>query len=451
MTWSNNVRLIGRWNLSKGFNRTDKNHLSSSILFPAESFINHTGDFIPFPTHFHQVSTLLLWTQRSTRVNSRHQTNSPDMPLKDSMLDLLRSLGIFPLPQNLRTCLKIVKSICILFLLKVFIVINSMIVLELAILLNFFIITPSFHFTICRLIDTIFWDAVLYLINKKKIKIIITGLNLKEMKNNKSSKDDPKIQELKNSIVISNHRSLFDFVIMYYLKTMVEKATDDEINMKFFNWNKLWSAPDLSLLRNIMKYDENWEYKPADLEHEIRRCTTNENLKPNNHWVVHFPEVNIFNEKVYVTQAQQNSNYYLPKLENLLYPRFNNFNNLISIVQNDQLSKIPELPFKNLIDLNILYYDPLKNAFVEPKLLEIFTLKQPILIISIDIKLKPLNKLPTKQRKLEKWLEKDWCEKDKQLDLTQKNLKIDEWSVNIYIIESSVQLTFRAHPQSYRS
>ncbi|KAH3682938.1 hypothetical protein WICPIJ_006092 [Wickerhamomyces pijperi] len=348
------------------------------------------------------------------------------MSLKDSMWDLVKSLGIFPLPESLRTCLNVIKSVAILILLAIFIVVNSIIIFILAILLNFFMITPSFHFSATKLIDKIFWDVVLYLINKKQIKIIIQGLNLNEMRNNKNSKNDPKIQELKNSIVISNHRSLFDFVIMYYLKTVVEKATDDEINMKFFNWNKLWSTPDFCLLRNIMKYDENWEYKSADLEHKLRRCTTNPAHKPNNHWVIHFPEVNIFDEKTQLTQSQQNDSYYLPKLDNLLYPRFNNFNNLISILQKDQLTKEPHFPFKNLIDLNILYYDPLKNSFVEPKLLEILALKQPILIINIEIKLNPLNKLPSKQRKLEKWLEQDWCEKDKQLELTQKNLKIEE-------------------------
>ncbi|KAH3677095.1 hypothetical protein WICMUC_001850 [Wickerhamomyces mucosus] len=344
-----------------------------------------------------------------------------------SMRDLVRNLGLYPIPQELQSMRNLLKAWVILFCFVVIFLINAYIRFKLSIFVKFSIISPTFHRSSLMFFNKAFWNAILYLINKKKIKIIISGINLNNMNSTSavSTTDmkDIKLQDFKNSVVISNHRSLFDFILIYYLKTMMETTTHQEINLSFFNWNEIWSTPNLSLLWAILNNDENWEYNKVQLEKTLRNMVNESDPAKTSNWIVHFPEVNIFDEKTHSAQTHQADKFYLPKLNELLYPRFNNFSNLIAILQK---SNSGFYGFKNLIDLTILYYNPLKNMFVQPKLFEILSLKQPILIINIDLKFKPLNKLPFKQRKLEKWLELDWCEKDKVIEVMQKNMRIDE-------------------------
>lgn len=325
---------------------------------------------------------------------------------KLSIMELLAHFGIYPVPQEL-SLFNFLKGYFLIWIFLNFIVLNG--ILSLHLKLAGFFISES---TVVRIKESVvqgFWGTLIYLINKRKIKIIVGGLDLN---------DGVKLNnQLKNSIIISNHRSLFDFILIYYLKSLVEKKTNDQIKLSFFNWNLLWRVPTIKNIVELLRNDENWRLDLLLLESKISNLT--KYFK--NNWVVHFPEVNIFTERNLYLQNQQVDQFYLPKLDKLLYPRFDNFSNIISVVNSNQNSSI-----QNIIDLTILYYNPIKNTFSSPSLLEILSLKQPYFIISIDVKVKPIYKLPTKQRKLEKWLENLWCEKDKTIELMQKQLKINE-------------------------
>ncbi|CAM9023188.1 unnamed protein product [Wickerhamomyces anomalus] len=288
---------------------------------------------------------------------------------KHSIMELMAHIGVYPISQEL-TISNLVKGYILIWIFVHFVLLNGFISLNLRFAGLF--VSESTIVLIKSLIAQGFWNSLIYLINKRKIKIIVGGLDLN---------DGAKLNnQLKNSIVISNHRSLFDFILIYYLKNLVERTTNDQIELSFFNWNSLWKVPSVKTIYNFLQNDENWTLDLLQVE-----------------------------------------KFYLPKLDESLYPRFNNFNNLTSVVNSNQNS-----PIRNLIDLTILYYNPVKNTFTNPSLFEILTLKQPFFIINIDVKVKPINKLPTKQRKLEKWLENDWCEKDKTIELMQKQLKINE-------------------------
>lgn len=325
---------------------------------------------------------------------------------KHSIMELMAHIGVYPISQEL-TISNLVKGYILIWIFVHFILLNGFISLNLRFAGLF--VSESTIVLIKSLIAQGFWNSLIYLINKRKIKIIVGGLDLN---------DGAKLNnQLKNSIVISNHRSLFDFILIYYLKNLVERTTNDQIELSFFNWNSLWKVPSIKTIYNFLQNDENWTLDLLVLENILTSFTKNFR----NNWIVHFPEVNIFTDRNLYLQNQQVEKFYLPKLDESLYPRFNNFNNLISVVNSNQNS-----PIQNLIDLTILYYNPVKNTFTNPSLFEILTLKQPFFIINIDVKVKPINKLPTKQRKLEKWLENDWCEKDKTIELMQKQLKINE-------------------------
>jgi len=321
-------------------------------------------------------------------------------------MELFARIGVYPFPQDL-TISNTIKGYLLIWIFLNFIVINGIVSLY----LKFFGFFASESAILLgkSWIAQRFWTSLIYLINKRKIKIIVNGLDLKD----KAQLNN----QLKNSVVISNHRSLFDFILIYYLKNLVEKTTNDQIELSFLNWNSLWKVPSIKTVVEFFKNDENWTLVPLVLENKLTSLIRNFR----NNWIVHFPEVNVFTEHNLYLQNQQVEKFYLPKLNNSLYPRFNNFINLIDVINVHQAC-----PIQNLIDLSIVYYNPVKNVFKNPSLFEILTLKQPYFIINIDVKVKPINKLPTKQRKLEKWLENDWCEKDKTIEMMQKQLKINE-------------------------
>lgn len=320
-----------------------------------------------------------------------------------SVMELLADIGVYPIPAELSVT-NVLKGWFLLIGFVIYICIEIQVALWISISSLF--VPDSTTVAVSQAVHRFFWTTLIYLVNKRKIRVIISGVDL----------HDPIHQELlKNSIILSNHKSLFDFLLIYYLKTLTEKATSDGIMLSFFNWNNFWQTPGLAVLWNFMHNDENWEMNIVELEQSL-----NDLIKQSsNNWIVHFPEVNICTEKNRLVQGQELDKYFLPRFKDLLYPRFANFNNLIKVAHNSTVSNI-----RNIVGLTILYYNPLRNDFFNPTLFEILTLKQPEFIINVDFKLKPLSKLPTKHRKLEKWLEAEWSEKDKILELMRSQLKL---------------------------
>lgn len=322
-------------------------------------------------------------------------------------LEILGDIGIHPVPQELSIS-NVSKGLMLVMVFLVYLMLEAQMTAWWYIL---FMIPES---TMCTVKDSmvdVFWTLLIYLINKRKIKIVVSGVNLK----------DAEVHEaLKNCVVVSNHKSLFDYMLLYYLKTLVEKATMERISLSFFTWNSLWKGPSLKLLWNVFNNDENWQMSPMDLERELTTLKRQRSCGVNS-WIAHFPEVNIVTDRSLSLQNQQLEKHYLPQFNNLLYPRFNNFTNLIkSIGKGVSYSYL-----KTFVGITILYYNPMKNCFTNPTLFEILTLKQPVFIIDVDIRLRPLNKLPLKERKLQKWLENEWIEKDRILEAMQKQLKLN--------------------------
>lgn len=262
-----------------------------------------------------------------------------------------------------------------------------------------------------------------------------------------------------SAIIISNHKSLADFIAMAYLA----RYTNDMLNSKekeksfknltlprinFFTWFKLWRIPSIRVLINLAKCDENWE-----LENSLSKIVFGKILKSKvPEWIVLFPEVNIWTEEDSSLQKAQSEKFYLPTLQNILYPRFSAFYNVISTLNSKGHSK-----FNQLYDVSILYESqnresttpanrphtdefnavgssesPQGNAvsLITPNLLEIFSSDNPM-TIHIHVKSKRLLRVPTKRSKIEKWLENTWVEKDKFLDQWKTDLsKESTFSVN---------------------
>lgn len=152
------------------------------------------------------------------------------------------------------------------------------------------------------------------------------------------------LDSIKTTLFISNHRSCVDyFIINYLLRKNVEKdfslydvlkaitARDNESldvqslipsKLQFCTWGKLFNFPRLSNIYSFIFKDENTFINDIDLADKYKH--------PNNKIITIFPEVNIFNKELQIVQKKLFQDYsFIPKFNNLLYPRFLTFVNTI--------------------------------------------------------------------------------------------------------------------------
>lgn len=254
-------------------------------------------------------------------------------------------------------------------------------------------------------------------------------------------------------VMIANHRSLSDFLVLAYLVRVAagdddEKASQLTPELNFFTWATLWRVPTIRLFFNIMNHNENWRLNDSELDYELSKL--NGFVDSTNHyvdeyevnkvpeWLVLFPEVNVYSTSDLVLQKRVIEKHHVPELEMVLYPRFSAFCDIVKRVKTST-------KFSKVYSLTILYYQkpdeqeeqketnshhyfkqsaPLDNAvFHSPSLLKFFTNGPFKTVVRVHIKSKNISRLPNKNKKLEKWLEKEWVIKDKLLYSMQRSIK----------------------------
>ncbi|GME88880.1 unnamed protein product [[Candida] boidinii] len=208
--------------------------------------------------------------------------------------------------------------------------------------------------------------------------------------------------------------------------------------IKFFTWFSIWSIPNFKLMKNILLVDENWELSTNlnfEIFNELIKLTkltksdlNLQNMKPI--WLILFPEVNIFSKRDYYLQSELIEKYYLPKLNNLLYPRYSGIYNTIKALNYSNFSK--------LLDITIIFYKINERngdlIFQSPNLIEILFNNSPNgykYNILINVREKNLNKISDKRAKLEKWLERRWVKKDAIIENLRKDITKDFEKKNI--------------------
>lgn len=198
-----------------------------------------------------------------------------------------------------------------------------------------------------------------------------------------------------------------------------KSQTENELltlpRINFFSWFLLWRIPTLRILFNQAKCDENWELEQPLSEFFFRKILMSQNPE----WIVLFPEVNVWTEADSALHKKQSEKYYLPILQNVLYPRFSSFYNVITTLHTKENYKV-----SNLYDITILYkkqQNPVHEGvtdedyyvpFKPPTLLQIFSSQVPI-TVTINVKSKVLSRISVKRKRLERWLEHSWVDKDK--------------------------------------
>ncbi|ODQ81276.1 hypothetical protein BABINDRAFT_160646 [Babjeviella inositovora NRRL Y-12698] len=294
---------------------------------------------------------------------------------------------------------------------------------------------------------------------RNEVKIVVTGDEM----------------EIDLALIVCNHASLADHLVMAHVaRVTAQKGYDNKQGsikslilprINFFTWFSLWQIPSVRVFGKMLKSDENWELDDTLSNQLFSKVSTNAHPE----WVILFPEVNIWTKEDAYLQQRQSEMYFTPVFQNLLYPRFSALANALSAL------KMNNSLFSKYYDVTIVYYRPRilhaasdaqspsfltgalssfpvtstllgasaqasgtvkteapggsfeiinEESFDPPSLLEIFSKKPSNLLVRVHVKSRLLSRVPTKRKKLEKWLENSWKEKDKLIDEMKETTRV---------------------------
>ncbi|OXB45429.1 hypothetical protein B1J92_A03806g [Nakaseomyces glabratus] len=158
--------------------------------------------------------------------------------------------------------------------------------------------------------------------------------------------------QLMTTLVLSNHRSLVDYLLIQHLlmkgakehttlrkKDVIYNYFKQRIlkgmQVQFLSWGQIVKFPTLLFGFNVLNSDENCFVPSDDLETFLKSTT--------NQCMVHFPETNILTTELFLVQRSINSSKtFAVKYNNLLNPRFKTFVNVIDCFA--KCTEIPRLP-----------------------------------------------------------------------------------------------------------
>ncbi|SCU85152.1 LAFA_0D14136g1_1 [Lachancea sp. 'fantastica'] len=158
----------------------------------------------------------------------------------------------------------------------------------------------------------------------RNVKFIFTG-------------DSLDVTESSTSIIIANHRSVMDYVLIDFLiqgehapslqqylsnAFFSQKGNSVAPKLRFVGWGRLTSIPSVKFFASILFKDENAKVSSNDIERVL--------MREGNECLALFPEVNVITSELRLVQRKLAKESYLPLLDNVLYPRFKNFNSAIS-------------------------------------------------------------------------------------------------------------------------
>lgn len=214
-----------------------------------------------------------------------------------------------------------------------------------------------------------------------------------------------------SALLLCNHQSLADHLVVQHLaraaSNSVENSNNSTPTVNFFSWFLLWRVPTLRILFHVIQGDENWELDPLLAESFFDKVFNS--AVPE--WIVLFPEVNIWTQHNANLQKHQSEKFYLPLMNSVLYPRFSSFSNVM-------LALNAKNAFKSytLYDVTVFYRNHTGEdlPFRPTTLLDVFSNSEPI-NIEVYVKKRHTSRVPLKRRKLERWLEHLWVDKDKHL------------------------------------
>lgn len=217
-----------------------------------------------------------------------------------------------------------------------------------------------------------------------------------------SVKEEGVIVPDENCIVICNHQSLLDNFVL----NKVALDTGLDASCFFYEYKHCARLFSVRGLINMMLRKHNWHVPEELLPDTFSEVLESPVRGYGGKWVVIYPEAQTMTLTDLHTQRMQCIREGCKPMLNLLYPRFNSFY--------DTLEFLRECDFTCVLNVTIAYYnvkDPTKPYKGIPTYSDIlFSIKE--WEIHVFIYRIPMLKIPTREKRVTKWLEKKWYAKD---------------------------------------
>lgn len=235
-----------------------------------------------------------------------------------------------------------------------------------------------------------------------------------EIKEDSSTVINPR----ENCVVICNHQSLLDHFALNYLSTTCQL----DASCFFYAYKHCSRLLSNRSLLSLFFKKYNWivpkEYLPEVFAPVLESPSRNYGGK----WVCLFPEVQMFTQTDLHSQRQVCISNGCKPLSNILYPRYNSFFDCVEFLR--------DCDFTSILDVTISYFnirDPDNVYRGVPTYLDIILGIQNWKVI-INVKKIPMSSISYKEKRVTRWLEKQWYEKDSRIT----EMKTPNINVRIY-------------------
>lgn len=214
--------------------------------------------------------------------------------------------------------------------------------------------------------------------------------------------------------VISNHQGALDYFTLIYFSS--KSGLDNSIF--FFVWKHCVRLPSLQVLYNTWRNKSNWRVPKKVLSDVFCPVLESPWRDQGGKWIVIFPEVIPWSNTAMLEHRAACSDNGCPKLHNLLYPRFNAFNQTVSFLR--------DYPLTDVYDLTILYINTKEGNRIGVPTFKNLILSQKDWTVRIVVKRIPTAQISHKEKHMTRWLEKQWYIKDREISLLKKKNDQDE-------------------------
>lgn len=228
---------------------------------------------------------------------------------------------------------------------------------------------------------------------------------------------DEQINPENLAVVISNHQGAIDYF------TLMNFASRSELDNSifFFVWKHCVRLPSVQVLYNAWRNKSNWKVPKRVLSDVFCSVLESPWRDQGGKWIVIFPEVIPWSNTAMLEHRAECSNNGCPKLQNLLYPRFNAFNQTVSFLRDH--------PLADVYDLAILYINNREGKKFGVPTWKDLVFSQKDWTVKIVVKRIPTTQVPYKEKHMTRWLEKQWFTKDQEISLLKKKSDQDKNNV----------------------
>jgi len=217
------------------------------------------------------------------------------------------------------------------------------------------------------------------------------------------------VDPAKLAIVTSNHQTLLDYLT---IACCASKCGIDTSTF-FFVWKHCVRLPSISVLYNEWLRRSNWKVPSSMLSDVLSPVLDSPWREDGGKWLVVFPEVTPWSASSMVEQRALCAQNGCPKLQNLLYPRFNAFVQAASYLR--------DYPVTDIYELTILYVNTNDYKVGIPGWRDVL-LSQKDWRIRVEIKKRHVSSVPHKEKHIVSWLEKQWYEQDRSMTEFKKEI-----------------------------